>query len=235
MKKIIKLMLFLIIISMNLCLIGCSNTVIEKHYNEWVEENGSKYYYNGYGQKQTGWIQDSGYWYYLDPINGKMIKDQWVDKSYYVDGYGRMLINTTKEINGGTYVFDKDGIGSRKPDYELIIDCVFPKTFRRGKYYWNDVIIENVTYKVKWNNYSGNYYFEVYYTGIAGNSSKGSNHSVERAVGWKLYDPNGYAIGSGTLYTDAALKQGERFKNNYTGTCSLEEKGLYRLELINLE
>lgn len=62
-----------------------------------------------------------------------------------------------------------------------------------------------------------------------------ANYSVKRAVGWKLYDPNGYAIGSGELYTDAALKQGEKFKNNYIGTCSLEEKGLYRLELINLE
>lgn len=252
MKRIIKKMLLFSIICINICLIGCnnitvekynSNAIVKKYYNEWVEEDGSKYYYNEYGQKQMGWIQYGGDWYYLDPTNGKMLKDQWVDIDYYVDVYGRMLINTTKEINGITYIFDKDGKSilqskQKKSDYELIINYSFPKTFRLGgSYYWHDIIIENVSYELK-DSYGGGKHFEVYYTGMAGNASEGSSYSVERTVGWKLYDPNGYAVDSGRFSTDAALKQGEKFKNNSHSSIqyySLKEKGTYRLELINLD
>lgn len=236
MKKIIYIVLFLSTISIYFCLLRCSNVTVEKHYNEWIEENDSKYYYNEYGQKQTGWIENGGYWYYMDPTSGKMLKDQWVDNSYYVDGYGRMLINITKTINGITYIFDKDGKSTKKQDYELIIDCTFPKTFRAKKYNWSDVIIENVTYEVKSLNKSK--YFVVYYTGMAGNTAEGSNYSINRKVGWKLYDPNGYAVDSGVFTTDAALRQGERFKNNdrsYISTYYLKEKGVYHLELMNAE
>lgn len=172
--KRVGLFLFILVL---LCSCG------EKHYNEWVEKNGNKYYYDEQGRmlkncyskigsdtyafnedgslirnsiinldkkasyvdsvgklKDYGWFSLDGYdycvveselatgwkiyqgdWYYLDPSKYYMVKNQWVENKYYVGSTGKMLLNTTKEINGKYYIFDSNGVAREKPEFELIV------------------------------------------------------------------------------------------------------------------
>lgn len=89
-----------------------------------------------------------------------------------------------------TYSFDSTGFAVQVPDYQMVFNCTFPKTFRDRSFWWADVIIENITYK-----YDAEYeQFKIYWTGMAGNTEKGPNYSTPRSVGYKLYDPEGYVI-----------------------------------------
>ena len=56
----------------------------------WKQISGSWYYFNSSGVMQTGWLKDGSYWYYLD-------------------SNGKMLVSTSKTINGKTYYFDSSG------------------------------------------------------------------------------------------------------------------------------
>lgn len=224
-----KISLFVFIIIALLCSCG------EKHYNEWVEKNGNKYYYNEQGQKQTGWLKDGSSWYYLDSTSGKMLKNQWVDR-YYLDEQGRMLTNISKEIDGKTYEFDINGEGKEVEPCQLIIDCQLPKTFKYTAVgYWYETIIENVSYEIEQSKYSSEYMVSIYLTGTAGNASS-TGFQATRRVGFKLYDPNNIEIQSGEFFTYNSLKYGERFVNDYQSTSLfLKGKGVYRLKLLDCD
>ena len=57
--------------------------------NDWQLINGLWYYFDANGYMVTGWFQSpaSGYWYYLDPVQGNMVTNQYVG-SYYVNAEG---------------------------------------------------------------------------------------------------------------------------------------------------
>lgn len=283
MKK--KLHFFVLIISM-LILSSCG----EKHYNEWVERNGNKYYYdeqgrmlkNGYSKigsdtyvfnkdgslirdsiinldgktsyvdaagklkyngwfslnghdyfveqsaLATGWKKHKGDWYYLDPSTYEMCKNQWIDNTYYVGNDGKMLVNTQKEINGTLYNFSSEGFGYVKPSCDIVFDCTFPKTFHSRN---GDVIIESVA--VEYDSYYRR--FITHWAGTCGYPSKYYiNTSCGRSVGWKLYDPDGYVIDTGTFYTDDMV-YGDKFrdKKEIIGSGKLNKEGDYKVQLMN--
>lgn len=67
----------------------------------WVEEDGSWYYYDKYGEPVTNeWAQSNdGNYYYLGE-DGASLKDTWVegDTMYYVDSFGARVENEWKKI-----------------------------------------------------------------------------------------------------------------------------------------
>lgn len=125
MKRIIGIVLLL---GMFVCLFACDSDE-GKHFNEWIEKNGSSYYYNSEGKKQEGWLEYGSNWYYFQPSSGKMSKNQWIENKYYVDEQGRMLIRTTKEIGGIKYRFNNDGIGELYKKFNITFDKGLPFTY----------------------------------------------------------------------------------------------------------
>lgn len=86
----------------------------------WFSLEGHDYFVDQ-SKLSTGWKKHQNNWYYLDPKNYYMLKNQWVENKYYVDSSGKMLLNTTKEIGGKYYIFDSNGIAREKPEFELIV------------------------------------------------------------------------------------------------------------------
>ena len=253
-KKIIKTSCMVLMAVLLLCSCGPKNGLIK--------ENGKTYYYLN-GEMQFGWQKIDGDYYYFgtgadvpsDQIgamcknyligewegptyglgsDGKMLKNQFANidnRKLYFDADGAMVTNTQKEINGKIYAFDNIGNAEVLPDYQLVFNCTFPKTFRSGSFnnWTGDVIVESITYKYD----SKHKEFKTYWTGTAGNSWNGPNHSDRRSVEYKLYDPEGYVISSSWFSTGVALKMGEKFKDKEQsiGYREIVKKGIYKLEL----
>ena len=183
---------------------------------------------------KDSWVESDGRWFYFDS-NGKMIKKQFAEirnNTYYFDDSGVMLHDAQIEKGGETYILGSDGVGTKVPDYQLVFNCTFPKTFRYGDYVWCDVTIENIKFEVVNNR------FKTYWTGFAGNAYDGPNTSTKRGVSWKLYDPENYVIASGFFLTSVSLKMGEKFKDTedwlgWGDEGKLKTKGIYRLELMD--
>ena len=85
----------------------------------WQEIDGSYYFFNGKGQKQTSrWlhlknngVNLEGNWYYLND-DGKMQTGGWFyhdNAWYYIQSDGARRYNELAEIGGQKYLFDKDG------------------------------------------------------------------------------------------------------------------------------
>ena len=115
-----------------------------------------------------------------------------------------------------------------------------PKTFSSGAYYYNYVTIESVKYKLENEGYRK--VIKTYWSGTAGSSYKGSNYSINRKVGYKLYDPTGLVIKSGTFRTESSLKENEIFKDDpekmyfYEDDFNkLNQSGIYILELMDTD
>ena len=53
----------------------------------WIKDSGSWYYLNNSGSMVTGWVKDSGSWYYL-ASSGKMLHSTYTPDGYYVDASG---------------------------------------------------------------------------------------------------------------------------------------------------
>ena len=53
----------------------------------WIKDSGSWYYLNNSGSMATGWVKDSGSWYYL-ASSGKMLHNTYTPDGYYVDASG---------------------------------------------------------------------------------------------------------------------------------------------------
>ena len=257
MKTKLQLCLASIAIIMLIC--ACDAKV----KNGFVKENDGWTYYYVNDEKQIGWQKINGDWYYFYETefvdgerkglgsmkqntylkqgndwyffkgDGKMLNNSWLNDyetgySYFMQQDGKMAINTQLEIDGKLYKFDSQGIGKEKPAYNIVFNCTFPKSFES---YYGTVIIENIG--VDWN--SNNDGFVTKWTGTCGYPARYySNTSCSRSVGWKLYDPDGYVIDTGTFYTDAMV-YGDKFrdKKEIMGYNKCKMKGDYRLELMN--
>lgn len=172
--------------------------------------------------------------------SGKILKEEpgnfYRGLAYFGED-GARLYNTQKEWGGKIYIIDENGIAKQQPDYQLVFDSSFPITIYS---YEDAVIIEKIDYELyELKELPGSSYrrggqvFETYWTGIAGNSYKGSNYSTPRYVGYKLYDPNGYVIETGSFSTGVALAMGERFKDKHMRLSSnITKKGIYKLKLL---
>ena len=75
------------------------------------------YYFDKEGNRITGWYKASdGKYRYLNP---HMILSSWINDIYYVDEYGRRIVNQPYRINKLWYYFDEKGVvrkGWFKPD-----------------------------------------------------------------------------------------------------------------------
>ena len=141
---------------------------------------------------------------------------------------GKVAKDTELEINGKIYIFDSEGFGKEKPAYNIVFSCTFPKSFE-SKY--GIVIIENID--VEWDSKFAR--FVTKWTGTCGYPSMYYfNTSCSRSVGWKLYDPDGYVIDTGTFYTDDMV-YGDKFRDKIEkmGNDKCKLKGDYKLELMN--
>ena len=77
----------------------------------WFRANGSWYCTNDDGSMKTGWADSSDGWCYLDEVNGKMKKNEWVtvdDKKYYFNVNG-IMVTGSRYIDGTKYIFNSDG------------------------------------------------------------------------------------------------------------------------------
>lgn len=83
--------------------------------NEWLDVNGSSYFFDGTGIMCTGWKSfTNGSVYYFNPENGAMVKNKWVaqdGKSYYMQNDGTMARNTTID---NKYQVDANGVYVKK-------------------------------------------------------------------------------------------------------------------------
>ena len=187
-----------------------------------------------YGSMMKGiFIKDGGDLYSLGE-DGKMLKDAWVGDAdsgqrFYMRSDGKAAKDTELEINGKIYMFDSEGLGKEKPEYNLIIDCTFPKTFICDS---GEIIIEKIDFD--WN--SKLQEFTTKWTGTCGYSTLyyGINESVKRRVAWKLYDPDGYIVDSG-FFTTKDMVYGDKFRDQIEpmGYHKCKVKGDYRLEVMN--
>lgn len=83
--------------------------------SEWLDLNGTSYWFDDNTYMATGWRQFSnGAWYYFNPQNGAMVTNKWVTdngKSYYLQSDGTMAVNT---VIDGTYQVDANGVYVKK-------------------------------------------------------------------------------------------------------------------------
>ncbi|MDO4265379.1 MAG: serine hydrolase [Eubacteriales bacterium] len=83
--------------------------------SEWLDLNGSTYWFDDTTYMATGWRHFSnGAWYYFNPQNGAMVTEKWVTddgKSYYLQKDGTMATNT---VINNTYQVDENGVYVKK-------------------------------------------------------------------------------------------------------------------------
>lgn len=160
-KKIIKVSCMVLMDVLLLC--SCesmvkNNAVNEKgdkyNYEKGKEQleknglikNGTQTYYYVNNEKQTGWQEINGEWYFFfdDGIvtnamiewenekyrfgdDGKMLKKSFHQLNegaplFYFDEDGKMLHDTQREINGDTYIFDSNGYAVKGADYKNVTE-----------------------------------------------------------------------------------------------------------------
>lgn len=84
-------------------------TIHFKVTNEWVQEGDDWYYFDGDGNKVTGWLKIDGIWYYFEG-SGAM-KTGWLKSGgnwYYMTQSGAMATGW-KQSGGNWYYFDNTG------------------------------------------------------------------------------------------------------------------------------
>lgn len=78
--------------------------------NEWVNVNGSWYYFGKDGNSNSGWVRLDRKWYYLDPATGIM-KTGWFQNTdgnwYYLDDTTGEMLSKTRTPDG--YYVEKNG------------------------------------------------------------------------------------------------------------------------------
>lgn len=79
--------------------------------NEWLDLNGSTYFFGSDGIMCTGWKQfTNSDWYYFNPENGAMVCSKWVTqngKSYYLEQDGKMA---KSKVIDSKYRVDANGV-----------------------------------------------------------------------------------------------------------------------------
>lgn len=78
--------------------------------NEWVNVNGSWYYFGNEGNSSSGWLRLDRKWYYVDPATGIM-KTGWFQNTdgnwYYLDDTTGEMLSKTRTPDG--YYVEKNG------------------------------------------------------------------------------------------------------------------------------
>lgn len=65
-KKVLNQLIAAVLVCGSILAVGMTAANAEvKTQTGMITENGKIYFYNGLGQKETGWINISGKWYYL--------------------------------------------------------------------------------------------------------------------------------------------------------------------------
>lgn len=95
--------------------------------NDFVVSKGNTYYFDGEGNKATGWVDAGGARYYMDGDGVR--KTGWVDvddSRYYLEGDGR-LVTGWKDIEEKTYYFGQEGKMAKGELYIGMTKCSFDK------------------------------------------------------------------------------------------------------------
>ena len=95
--------------------------------NDFVVSKGNTYYFDGEGNKATGWVDAGGVRYYMD--GDGIRKTGWVDvddSRYYLEGDGHMVTGW-KDIEEKTYYFDQEGKMAKGELYIGMTKCSFDK------------------------------------------------------------------------------------------------------------
>ena len=79
----------------------------------WVADSGSWYYLTGSGAMATGWVRDGGSWYYLKDSGAMHTGWLNLDGTWYYLGPDGAMFTGTHVINGRTYAFDESGVWQR--------------------------------------------------------------------------------------------------------------------------
>lgn len=136
-----KLILNVLVVFLMICMVSCNSATnsqfvkedAEKHYNEWIEEEGKKYYYDENGVKQqnitmiidgskyhfdsngemvSGVVEEKGKKYFFDE-NGKLLKNDWgkyEDYYYRTDENGELVIGWFQDpIDNEWYYLSESG------------------------------------------------------------------------------------------------------------------------------
>lgn len=110
MKKQIRIVLVILVSVVSL--FGCDLDA-GKHFNEWVEKGGNKYYYNGQGEKiRDGFIIIAGYTYVFDK-SGKNVTSEIVtidNKKGIVNQYGYLVKSGWYVLKDNWYYIDNEKI-----------------------------------------------------------------------------------------------------------------------------
>ena len=117
----------------------------------WVSESGSWYYFDQKdGHMLTGWVKDGGKWYYLNTKDGKMVTGWLVlnpsGTKYYLKKDGSMIQGPAwATIGSGRYFFTSDG------------DVANAWELKEGKWYYYTT--EGTAVKNRWILYKNHYYY----------------------------------------------------------------------------
>ena len=137
---------------------------------KFTTRNGKTYYKNSDGTNKTGWVRDSGKWYYFDKGDGHMLTG-WVQddgKWYYLDKKdGHMLTGWLIFKGGRKFFLRKDGsmiqgpcwttIGSKKYRFTSNGHIISAWELVDGKWYYRNT--DGNIERNKWLCYSGKYYY----------------------------------------------------------------------------
>lgn len=95
--------------------------------NDFVVSKGNTYYFDGEGNKATGWVDAGGVRYYMDGDGVR--KTGWVDvddSRYYLEADGHMATGW-KDIDGKTYYFSQEGEMAKGEVFIGLTKCTFNK------------------------------------------------------------------------------------------------------------
>jgi len=150
------------------------------------------------------------------------IKSSEIQGDY--EEYGKLYY---KVYNNGYFLFDEHSLNV----YDLPLKAttlLMPSTPTTYNYNaTSSVKITNIRYEMIGDD------MYIYLSGEKTYDKNGSSYSRSCKVGYKLYDSEGYVVGSGTFTSDS-ICVGDKFKDDYIWIVNLEIGETYTLELLNV-
>ncbi|MBQ9149050.1 MAG: D-alanyl-D-alanine carboxypeptidase family protein [Oscillospiraceae bacterium] len=111
-KKKWKLLLILSAILLVLAIVGGVLYILQlPPKNDWYQKDGAVYFTDDNRDPVTGWFEQAGHRYYLDPANGGAMHTGWLELAegtYYLDAEGHLL-TAWQTLEGRTCYFLEDG------------------------------------------------------------------------------------------------------------------------------